>query len=299
MEIGFVGLGKMGKNMVLRLRREDHRVVATDRSPGPVEEVVKDGAVGAASIGELIEKLSRPRVVWLMVPAGEVTESVLGEVRGLLEPGDVIVDGGNSFYQDSVRRAAGARESGLGFLDAGTSGGIWGLTVGYCLMVGGEKEHFELLEPALKTLAPPDGYLHVGPAGAGHYTKMVHNAIEYSMMQAYAEGFELLEASDYNVDLAKLSHLWNQGSVIRSWLLELAGRAFSEDPTLSGLKGYVSDSGEGRWTLMESIERAVPMPALAVSLQARFRSRQEDSFSNKVLAALRNQFGGHAVKKTG
>ncbi|MGD8377084.1 MAG: decarboxylating 6-phosphogluconate dehydrogenase [Acidobacteriota bacterium] len=299
MEIGLVGLGKMGKNMALRLRRDDHRVVATDRDSGPVQEVEAAGAVAAADLGDLVSKLSPPRTVWVMVPAGDVTGSVVAQLVKLLERGDVIVDGGNSFYRDSIRRAREAADAGVGFLDAGTSGGVWGLEEGYCLMVGGEREHFDRVEPALRTLAPPEGYLHVGPSGAGHFTKMVHNGIEYAVMQAYAEGFELLRASDFDLDLAKLSHLWNQGSVIRSWLLELAGRAFAEDPDLSRLRGYVSDSGEGRWTLAESIDRAVPMPGLALALQARFRSRQEDSFSAKVLAALRNQFGGHAVKKTG
>jgi 6-phosphogluconate dehydrogenase len=298
MEIGFVGLGKMGKNMVLRLRRGDHRVVAFNRSPEPVREVEKEGAVGAASLRDLASRLAPPRAVWVMVPAGEPTEAVLRELAGLLAAGDVLVDGGNSFYKDSIRRAGELAARRIGFLDAGTSGGIWGLKVGYCLMVGGAKESFARLEPALRTLAPEDGYRHVGPAGAGHFTKMVHNAIEYSMMQAYAEGFELLQASGFNLDLEGLCRLWNRGSVIRSWLLELAERAFAEDPRLEGLRGRVQDSGEGRWTLIESIERAVPMPALAVSLHSRFRSRQDDSFANKVLAALRNQFGGHAVQKT-
>jgi len=298
MEIGFVGLGKMGKNMVLRLRRDDHRVVAYNRSPGPVREVEAHGAIGAGSLAEMVDRLAAPRAVWLMVPAGDVTEKVLHEVAGLLSPGDVIVDGGNSYYKDSRRRAAAMAERGLGFLDAGTSGGVWGLTVGYCLMVGGSADHFRRIEPAVKTLAPPDGYRLVGGSGAGHYVKMVHNAIEYSMMQAYAEGFEILQTSDYDLNLGDLCDLWGQGSVIRSWLLELAARAFHEDPDLSQLRGFVEDSGEGRWTLIESIERAVPAPALAIALQTRFRSRQEDSFGNKVLAALRNQFGGHAVKKS-
>ena len=301
MQLGMIGLGKMGANMVSRLRTGGHQVAVWDLSAERVQEVAAgdEGVSPSADLETLCRSLAPARIIWVMVPAGPATSATLQQLESLLSPGDVVIDGGNSRYTDTVAMSERLHTAGIHLLDAGTSGGIWGLPVGYCLMVGGEKEHFELLEPALKTLAPPDGYLHVGPAGAGHYTKMVHNAIEYSMMQAYAEGFELLEASDYDVDLAKLSHLWNQGSVIRSWLLELAGNAFSEDATLSRLKGYVSDSGEGRWTLMESIDRAVPMPALAVSLQARFRSRQEDSFSNKVLAALRNQFGGHAVKKSG
>jgi 6-phosphogluconate dehydrogenase len=297
MEIALVGLGKMGKNMTLRLRRDDHRVVATNRSPGPIREVEKAGAVGAASLQELVDNLQPPRAVWVMVPAGEPTETVVHDLAGRLQHGDMIIDGGNSFYKDSIRRAAELAEGGIGFLDAGTSGGIWGLEVGYCLMVGGRKEDFRHVEPALRTLAPPDGYRHVGPSGAGHFVKMVHNGIEYAMMQAYAEGFEILEASDFGLDLAGIAHLWNQGSVIRSWLLELSERMFADDPDLEALQGYVQDSGEGRWTLMEAIDRAVPAPALADALFARFRSRQDNSFANRVLAGLRNQFGGHAVKK--
>jgi 6-phosphogluconate dehydrogenase len=230
-----------------------------------------------------------------MVPSGAPTEDVLGQLAALCAPGDVVIDGGNSYYKDSVRRGKELGAKGLKFLDQGTSGGVWGLTEGYCLMVGGERAAFDQAEPALKTLAPKDGYRWLGPSGAGHYAKMVHNAIEYGMMQAYAEGFEILKASDYKYDLADLSDLWMQGSVVRSWLLELAGRAFAKDPDLAQLKGVVQDSGEGRWTLAESIDRAVPMPVLALALQMRFRSRQDDSFAGKVLAALRNEFGGHAV----
>ncbi len=297
MEIGLVGLGKMGKNMALRLRGGDHQVVATDRNTEPIREVEKAGAVGADSLQALVAQLATPRAVWIMVPAGEPTEKVVGELAGLLAQGDLIIDGGNSFYKDSMRRAAELAEHGIGFLDAGTSGGVWGLEVGYCLMVGGREEDFRRVEPALETLAPPDGYLHAGPSGAGHFVKMVHNGIEYAMMQAYAEGFEILQAGDFGLDLGKISHLWNQGSVIRSWLLELSERMFEEDPQLEALQGYVQDSGEGRWTLQEAIDRAVPAPALADALFARFRSRQENSFSNRVLAGLRQQFGGHAVKK--
>ena len=297
MEIGLVGLGKMGKNMALRLRGGNHRVVATDRNAEPIREVEKAGAVGADSLQALVKQLATPRAVWIMVPAGEPTENVVGELAGLLASGDLIIDGGNSFYKDSMRRAAELAEHGIGFLDAGTSGGVWGLEVGYCLMVGGREEDFRRVEPALETLAPPQGYLHAGPSGAGHFVKMVHNGIEYAMMQAYAEGFEILQAGDFGLDLGKISHLWNQGSVIRSWLLELSQRMFAEDPQLEALQGYVQDSGEGRWTLQEAIDRAVPAPALADALFARFRSRQENSFSNRVLAGLRQQFGGHAVKK--
>ncbi len=297
MEIGLVGLGKMGKNMALRLRGGEHRVVATDRNAEPIREVEKAGAVGADSLQALVKQLATPRAVWIMVPAGEPTENVVGELAGLLAPGDLIIDGGNSFYKDSIRRAAELAEHGIGFLDAGTSGGVWGLEAGYCLMVGGREEDFRRVEPALETLAPPQGYLHAGPSRAGHFVKMVHNGIEYAMMQAYAEGFELLQASDFGLDLGKISHLWNQGSVIRSWLLELSQRMFAEDPQLEALQGYVQDSGEGRWALQEAIDHAVPAPALADALFARFRSRQENSFSNRVLAGLRQQFGGHAVKK--
>jgi 6-phosphogluconate dehydrogenase len=295
MELGFVGLGRMGKNMVLRLLGGGHRVVAHNRSPGPVEDVVAAGAVGAASLPDLVGKLAPPRAVWVMVPSGDVTETMIQDVAGLLARGDIVVDGGNSNFRDSIRRAGDLARRGLRFLDAGTSGGIWGLKVGYCLMVGGDRTAFDHLRPALETLAPPDGCLHTGAAGSGHFTKMVHNGIEYGMMQAYAEGFELLRASGFGLDLGAVAHLWNQGSVVRSWLLELAERAFEKDPDLAGLKGYVEDSGEGRWTVQECIERAVPAPVLALSVLMRFRSRQEDSFSMKVLAALRNEFGGHAV----
>jgi 6-phosphogluconate dehydrogenase len=296
MEIGFVGLGRMGKNMVLRLLAGGHRVVAWNRSSGPVEEVVEKGAVAASDFKDLAGKLSAPRAIWVMLPAGDVTEKALRDLARELSPEDVLIDGGNSYYKDSRRIAAELAELGIYCVDAGTSGGIWGLDFGYCLMVGGEPVAVERIEQALKTLAPPDGYLHAGPSGAGHFTKMVHNGIEYGMMEAYAEGFELIRASDYEVDLRALSHLWNQGSVVRSWLLELAERAFADDPELASVSDYVEDSGEGRWTVIESIERAVPAPVLALSVQARFRSRQEASFAGKVLAALRNQFGGHAIK---
>jgi 6-phosphogluconate dehydrogenase len=296
MEIGFVGLGRMGKNMVLRLLGGGHRVVAWNRSPEPLREVEGRGAIAARDLPDLVSRLARARAVWVMLPAGEVTEKAVRELAGLLAPGDLIADGGNSFYRDSRRREAELAERRLLFADAGTSGGVWGLELGYCLMVGGERAAFERLEPALRTLAPPDGYAHVGAAGAGHFTKMVHNGIEYGMMEAYAEGFELIRASDYDVDLARLARLWNQGSVVRSWLLELAERAFTNDPELAGVEDYVEDSGEGRWTVQESIERGVPAPVLALSVQVRFRSRQEESFAGKVLAALRREFGGHAVK---
>jgi 6-phosphogluconate dehydrogenase len=287
MQIGFVGLGRMGGNMVERLRRGDHEVIGYDRNPA-VSEV--------ASLAELVSRLVPPRTVWVMVPAGDPTEQTIQELSTLLGKGDLIVDGGNSRFRDSVRRADELAARGLLFLDAGTSGGIWGLKEGYCLMVGGSEEAFRRIEPALKTLAPEDGYAHVGPCGAGHFTKMVHNGIEYAMLQAYAEGFEILKASSFQPDLHQLAHLWNRGSVVRSWLLELAESAFAKDPDLSKIRGYVDDSGEGRWTVLEAVNESVPAPAIAASLFARFASRQEDSFAMRVIAALRNEFGGHAVK---
>ena len=288
MKLGMVGLGRMGANMVERLRRGDHEVIGYDRNP-EVSEV--------GSLSELVDKLQAPRTAWVMVPAGDPTEKTIQEMAGLLEKGDLIVDGGNSNFRDSMRRSAELEERGLLYMDAGTSGGIWGLEVGYCLMVGGTDEAFRLVEPALKTLAPEDGYAHVGPSGAGHFTKMVHNGIEYAMLQAYAEGFEILEASQFELDLHRIATLWNHGSVVRSWLLELAERAFAKDPKLSEIRGYVEDSGEGRWMVFEAINENVPAPTIAASLFARFASRQEDAFAMKVIAALRNEFGGHAVKK--
>ena len=288
MKLGMVGLGRMGANMAERLRRGDHEVIGYDRNP-EVSEV--------GSLSELVDRLTAPRTAWVMVPAGDPTEKTIQEMAGLLEKGDLIVDGGNSNFRDSMRRSAELEERGLLYMDAGTSGGIWGLEVGYCLMVGGSDEAFRMVEPALKTLAPEDGYAHVGPSGAGHFTKMVHNGIEYAMLQAYAEGFEILEASQFDLDLHQLAALWNHGSVVRSWLLELAERAFDKDPHLSGIRGYVEDSGEGRWTVFEAINENVPAPTIAASLFARFASRQEDAFAMKVIAALRNEFGGHAVKK--
>jgi len=294
--MGIIGLGRMGGNMAERLVQRGHRVVGCDPSPEAQERVRKVGVETAGSISELAGMLKQtPRVVWSMVKSGDVTEKVLLETASNLKPGDILIDGGNSRFSDSRRRYEIMKEKGIPFLDAGTSGGIWGLTEGYCLMVGGERAAFDHVEPALRTLAPEGGYRYVGASGAGHYSKMVHNAIEYGMMQSYAEGFELLAASDYGYDLGPLCELWMHGSVVRSWLLELAGAAFALDPKLANLKGVVQDSGEGRWTLAESLDRAVPMPVLALSLQMRFRSRQDDSFAGKVLAALRNEFGGHAV----
>ncbi len=297
MELGFIGLGRMGKNMVLRLLDGKHRIVAWDRSAEPVREVVAKGAAGASDPADLVSKLREsPRAIWIMVPAGEPTEQVILDTAAVLRPGDTIIDGGNSYYKDSVRRASWLAERKIDFVDAGTSGGIWGLTVGYCLMVGGPEAVCRRLEPLFRALAPKDGYARVGGSGAGHFTKMVHNGIEYGLMQAYAEGFEILKASPYELDLRSIASLWNHGSVVRSWLLELAASAFEEDPNLDRVRGYVEDSGEGRWTVMESIDRSVPAPVLTLALEARFRSRQTDSFQAKVLAALRHKFGGHPVK---
>jgi len=297
MQFGMIGLGRMGANMARRLLRGGHDGVVSDRSPGPVDELVGEGAVGARSLSELVERLAFPRAIWLSLPAGDVTEDTLNQLQPLLAQGDVVVDAGNSFYKDAIRRAERLAAVGAGLLDQGTSGGIWGLEKGYCLMIGGAREDFEQLEPAFKTLAPPGGYLHTGPSGSGHFVKMVHNGIEYGMLQAFGEGFEMLESSEYaGLDLRAISSLWNQGSVVRSWLLELAESAFAQDPTLASIRGYVDDSGEGRWAAIQAIEQSVPAPVLTLSLLMRFASRQEDSFSAKVISALRNEFGGHAVK---
>ncbi len=298
MKIGFVGLGKMGLNMVTRLSQGGHEIVAFDRSESAVAEAANIGAKKAATLADLVGQLSGQKIVWVMVPSGDATTQVISDLSNLLGRGDVIIDGGNSNFHDTKSRAAQLSAKGIDLLDSGTSGGVWGLKVGYCLMIGGEPKAYQSVEPIFKSLAPPNGYMHCGPSGAGHYVKMIHNGIEYGMMQAYAEGFEILNASEYNLDLAAISNLWNQGSVVRSWLLELAARAFADDPKLEHLKGYVADSGEGRWTVIEAIDRDVPAVSLTYALMHRFRSRQEDSFASKVLAALRNQFGGHAVKKS-
>jgi len=297
MELGMIGLGRMGANMTERLVLGGHKVITYDRSAEAIQRVVDKGATGAASLADFVKQLSLPRAVWLMVPSGDPVDQTMDQLLPSLAKGDIIIDGGNSNYKDSIRRAEKMKTHGMHFIDAGTSGGVWGLQNGYCMMVGGEKAVVSRLEPIFLTLAPKDGYLHAGPNGAGHFVKMIHNGIEYGMMQAYGEGFELLKAAPFDLDLAKISHLWNQGSVVRSWLLELCESAFEKDPKLDAIKGYVEDSGEGRWTVIEAIERGVSATVLAHSLFARYASRQQDAFSNKVIAALRNEFGGHAVKK--
>jgi 6-phosphogluconate dehydrogenase len=297
MELGFIGLGKMGMNMVTRLRRDQHSVVAFDRSADLVKQAEAQGCIGSSSIADLVGKLSAPRAVWVMVPSGAPTEETVQAVAALLQAGDTIIDGGNTRFHDDVRRAAALKKQSLHYVDAGTSGGIWGLTVGYCLMVGGDGAAVNRLAPIFKTLAPEHGWAHVGAAGAGHYVKMVHNGIEYSMMQGYAEGFELMSKSEYKLDLARIADLWMHGSVVRSWLLELAAGALKDDQKLEKLKGYVQDSGEGRWMIADAIEKDVPVPTLTTALFTRFRSRQEESFAEKMLAALRNAFGGHAVRR--
>ncbi len=298
MKIGFIGLGRMGMNMVQRLLDGGHEIVAYAKSKESIEKAKDKGAIGAESIQDLVRQLEGPRIVWIMVPAGRPTQEVIDTLSSLMQKDDIIIDGGNSFYKDSMQRAGALRQRGIHFLDVGTSGGIWGLKMGYCLMIGGERDVFERVEPVFKTLAPENGYEHVGPSGAGHFVKMIHNGIEYAMLQAYGEGFELLNAKrEFNLDLKKIARLWNHGSVIRSWLLELAESAFSKDPELASIKGYVEDSGEGRWTVQTAIEEAIPAYNITLSLLERFRSRQEDSFSAKVIAALRREFGGHPVKE--
>jgi 6-phosphogluconate dehydrogenase len=298
MQIGFVGLGKMGGNMVHRILRDsDHEVVGWNQDPAPIEEAVKLGATGADSLDDLVQKLEKPRHIWLMIPAGGPTQTTIERLYELLEEGDLIIDGGNSRWTDSAANGATAAQRGIEFVDVGTSGGVWGLEVGYCMMVGGTEEGVGRLAPILDVLAPPDGWGHMGGHGAGHYVKMVHNGVEYGLMQAYAEGFEILHASDYDLDMAKISNLWMQGSVVRSWLLELAVRAFEQEGNdLEAIRGYVADSGEGRWTVFDAIDKSVPAPVITLSLLQRFASRQDESYAAKVNAALRNQFGGHAVE---
>ncbi|HMO58082.1 MAG TPA: decarboxylating 6-phosphogluconate dehydrogenase [Roseiflexaceae bacterium] len=297
MEVGITGLGRMGAGMARRWLRNGFRVVVHNRSRGPIDELAADGAVATYTLEELVAALQPPRAIWIMLPAGEVTEQAIETLTGLLQPGDTIIDSGNTNFHDDIRRAEALKAHGLNYIDQGTSGGIWGLEKGFCLMVGGEPEVVNRLEPAFITLAPPDGYLHCGPVGSGHFVKMVHNGVEYGMMQAYAEGFEIMRAkTDFNLDMHKIAAVWNHGSVVRSWLLELAEEAFRQDPDLSTIKGYVQDSGEGRWTIQAAMDLDVPAPVITLSLFERFHSRQDESYAAKVLAALRKGFGGHAVK---
>ncbi len=296
MQLGMVGLGRMGANMSLRLIGGGHEVVAFDRNLEAVDALKNEGGVPAADLAAMVAAMAAPRHIWVMVPSGDPVTQTIETLVPLLSKGDCIIDGGNSYYKDSVSRAQALEQQGLLYLDVGTSGGIWGLENGYCMMIGGAQEAFERMRPIFETLAPPNGYEYMGPSGAGHYVKMIHNGIEYGLLQAYAEGFELLDASTYDLDLQRISELWNQGSVVRSWLLELAERALKNDPSLENIAGFVEDSGEGRWTILEAIERDVPATVLAYSLFARFRSRQKESFGAKLIAALRQEFGGHSIR---
>ena len=326
MELGMIGLGRMGGNIVRRLMRAGHQCVVFDMNPESVKELAKDGAKGAESLKDFVSKLSKPRAAWVMVPAGEATEKSVMALGEMMESGDTIIDGGNSYFKDDIRRSNALKPKGIHYLDVGTSGGIWGIDRGYCLMIGGPKEAFQRLEPIFKSIAPgrgdiprttgreklggtsEDGYLHCGPSGAGHFVKMVHNGIEYGLMQAYAEGFdifrnanskELPEQQRYDLPLADVAELWRRGSVVSSWLLDLSALALAEDPTLSNYTGFVQDSGEGRWTIMAAIEEAVPVDVLAASLFTRFRSRQEHTYAEKVLSAMRKKFGGHVERASG
>ncbi len=301
MELAMIGLGKMGLNMSTRLVRGGHRVIGYARTAATVDEAVKLGAEGAHTLEEIVHQLKTPRILWLMIPAGKVTDDTIEKLSTLLEAGDIIIDGGNSNYKESVRHAAFLEPKGIEFVDCGTSGGIWGITEGYSLMIGGKREIVEKMRPIFETLAPTadKGWGYVGPHGAGHYVKMIHNGIEYGMMQAFAEGFSILKAKkEFGLDLSQISHIWQDGSVVRSWLLDLAARALDQDKELADIKPWVADSGEGRWTVFESIDLDVPAPVITLSLQTRFASRDEENFTARLLAALRNQFGGHAVQKS-
>ncbi len=296
MRLGMIGLGRMGGNMTRRLLGAKHEVVAFDRRADAVKELAVLGAIGAASLADVCSKLSAPRIVWIMVPAGKPVDDTIAQLLPQLSTGDIIIDGGNSNFHDTVRRGRDLHAKGIEFVDSGTSGGVWGLENGYCLMVGGDDKEVSTCEPIFRALAPQDGYAHVGPTGSGHYVKMVHNGIEYGMLQAFAEGFEILHASkEFDIDLHQVAAVWNHGSVVRSWINELAESAFSRDPSLKDLRGYVDDSGEGRWTVQEAIDLDVPAPVITLSLLTRLRSRQSESFGAKVIAALRHEFGGHAV----
>ncbi|MGB7623339.1 MAG: decarboxylating 6-phosphogluconate dehydrogenase [Terriglobia bacterium] len=296
MQLGFIGLGKMGGNMVQRLLKGGHQVVAFDRNQEVVKALGALGATPSTSVAEMVTQLRPPRIVWLMVPSGNPTQETINEVASHLQKGDSIIDGGNSMFKDSMRRGKELGDRGIHFVDCGTSGGVWGLQNGYCMMIGGEPSILKSIEPIFGTLAPENGYAFVGPSGSGHYVKMIHNGIEYGLMQAYGEGFEILHNSPFNLNLPQIAKLWNHASVVRSWLLELAQDALEKDPHLQNIKGYVEDSGEGRWTILEAIDHNVAAPIITLSLFERFHSRQPESFSAKVLAALRNEFGGHAVK---
>ncbi len=297
MKVGFIGLGKMGTNMVERLLKDGHEVVGFDLNERAIGDAVKKGAIGATSREDMIQKLPEPKVIWLMVPSGSPVDENIAEVVEHFAEGDIIIDGGNSNWRDTQRRAEALKSKGIHFIDCGTSGGVWGLEEVFCLMYGGDEAACAYVEPIFRTLAPEHGYLYCGPSGAGHFVKMVHNGIEYGMMQAYAEGYEIMQKSPFDLNLRAVSKVWQYGSVIRSWLLELAERAFTEDPNLESLEAYVQDSGEGRWTIQAAIDFDVPAPVITSSLYARFQSRDKDAFAMKVLAALRHQFGGHAVKK--
>ena len=300
MRLAMIGLGRMGGNMVERLIRRGHDLVAFDSAADVVAKYEQLGATGVHDLAGVVNALPAPRVIWIMVPAGAPVDETIATLRPTLSPGDIIIDGGNSNFHDTMRRGRELAQAKIEFIDCGTSGGVWGLENGYCLMVGGSDAAVQHCEPIFTALAPQDGYAHVGPSGAGHYVKMIHNGIEYGMLQAYAEGYEILNASKTfpTLDLAQIAEVWQHGSVVRSWLNELAVRAFQRDLTLKDIKGWVADSGEGRWTVQEAIDLDVPAPVITLSLQTRFRSRQADSFGAKVIAALRNEFGGHAVKKT-
>lgn len=301
MQLGMIGLGKMGANMTRRLLKGGHRLVVFDRSADAVKNMAAEGAVAAASLTDMVQQMTAPRAIWIMVPSGAPTESTIIDLMKVLQPGDTIVDGGNSNYKDSIRHAQQVAATGLHFVDVGTSGGIWGVTEGYSMMIGGDNEPVAWLNPIFATLAPSatTGWGHVGPSGAGRFTKMVHNGIEYGLMEAYAEGFDLMgKKKEMNLDLHQIAQIWQHGSVVRSWLLDLTERALAANPTLDGIDAWVPDSGEGRWTVVESIDLHCPIPAITASLQVRFASRDDESFSHKLLAAMRNQFGGHDIKMT-
>lgn len=297
MQLGMIGLGRMGANMTSRLLLDKHEIVVWDFNAAALQHSATEGATAAASLADLVTKLLPPRAVWIMVPSGAATDATIAQLLEQLQPGDTIIDGGNSNFRDSQSRCRTAKAKGVDFIDAGTSGGVWGLKNGYCLMVGGDTAAVKRVEPIFLDLAPVNGYAHVGPSGAGHFSKMVHNGIEYGMLAAYGEGFEILEKSEFGYDLHQLTDLWLHGSVVRSWLLELAELAFKEDPKLGSIRGFIDDSGEGRWTVEAALAEAVPAPVITAALFARFSSREPDAFGAKVVAALRNQFGGHAVKR--